>query len=80
MPSATISVKSDLQKRLEGEGWELLTNLSDSKISHTHPECPHYNYLEDLKRQGMEVKLASAYDCEGKLIQDASAVYARAKK
>lgn len=73
--------KTDLQEKLEEEGWRLLTKLHESNIPFSYiDELSDYNYIEDLKNQGMEVRLEDAYDCNGNLIPNTRAIYVRAKK
>lgn len=65
--------KSELQIKLESEGWILITNVKTGE--------DYRKKLHELYRVYKEVKSEDAYDTEGILIQDTDlvAVYARGK-
>lgn len=89
-------VKSDLQKRLESEGWEFNGNIPyiRAKMSFTIPSgpiirmySPKTPYDSDAIRtvtnflsKGYEIKYGSAYDRKGNLVDYLISLYVRKKQ
>ncbi len=71
-------VKSDLQIKLEADGWEFLTNhrtksqFTDKLALSTDQELKDY-YLKMYK----EVFITEAYDLKAELLTNARAIYVR---
>ncbi len=62
--------KSELEKKMESEGWKFMTNIG---IDDSERE----RYIKDLRAQGYVVKVREAYGVTGKLLSDMDAIYAR---
>ena len=84
--------KLSLQRKLEAEGWTLITNVSPSCETEMHDgdewEVPFipYGYGEVKKRflsqipNAKEIKVEEAYDNLGKPLPKMRAIYARLKE
>lgn len=71
-------IKSDLQKKLESEGWRFMTNVADDINSHSLFE--DIEYTKNLKNQfGDDNVRASepAFDSQGNRMRDMLAVYVK---
>ena len=82
-------VKSELQKGLEAEGWEFLTNEDtsreyvygdDGRFNQTYPIRPKSDTQirqEYLGRNFKEVRIENSYDIEGNPISQFRAIYVK---
>ena len=81
--------KSELQKKLESQGWEFITNVDpksdlmgggdDDPLSSRslHPKSDGELREIYLQRNFKEVKVADAYDIEGNPALDCRAIYVK---
>ena len=67
-----LNMKSDLEKKLDSEGYKFISNISIDKNVNILKEVKHF--LKEFKVKYNEIKLDKPYDMDGRPIDDLTAV------